>query len=158
MTVDDTTPEPQDTPDPTGPEDFNDTTTMGTPTAPAAPPKRRNALTRPWTWVGVAAAALLLGGGIFVTGVVAGKTLGDQHESQSEHEVDKAQSAQSDTSESDDSDEEANQKEPSQKESSTDNQPEESKPAAKTPAMTAPTPSVAVSTPPANTPPIPITR
>lgn len=158
MTMDDTTPEPHNAPDPAGPEDFNDTTTMATPTAPTAPPKRRTALTRPWTWVGIAAAALLLGGGIFVTGVVAGKTLGDQHESHSEYEVGEAQSAkadksQSDTSEADDAEEDTNQIE-----APANNQPEESKPAAKTPAMTAPTPSVAVSTPPANTPPVPTTR
>jgi hypothetical protein len=62
MTMDDNTPEPQDTADPAGQQDFNDTTTMATPTASAAPPKARKALSRPWTWVGIAAAALLLGG------------------------------------------------------------------------------------------------
>jgi hypothetical protein len=154
MTMDDHTPEPQNTPDPAGPEGFNDTTTMATPTASAVPPKSRKA----WTWVGIAAAALLLGGGIFVTGVVAGKTLGEQHESQSEHEVDKAQSANADKSENDDSDEDTNQKQASLKEAPANNQPEESKPAAKTPASAPPAPSVVVSTPPANTPPAPATR
>ena len=158
MTMDDTTPEPQETPDPAGQQDSNDTTTMATPTAPAAPPERRKALTRPWTWVGIAAAALLLGGGIFVTGVVAGKTLGDQYESHREHEGGKAQSAKSDISEGEDSDEDTGPKGLPQKESSANNQPNESEPAAKTPAMTAPAPSVAVSTPPANTPPTATTR
>jgi hypothetical protein len=158
MTMDDTTPEPQNTTDQAGQQDFDDTTTMATPTAPIAPPTRRKALTRPWTWVGIAAAALLLGGGIFVGGLVAGKTFGDQQESHSEHEAGTAQSVKADKSESDDAEEDANQQEAPQKEAPANTQPEESKPAAKTPAMTAPTPSVAVSTPPANTPPAQTTR
>lgn len=113
--MDTSTPEPQDAPDPRTEGDTNEIPQTSVPTeAPPAnpapaPAARRSGLSRPWMWVGIAAAALLLGAGIFVTGLVAGKTLGGEYEWHRDHEVGKSQSIKTDSSEDDDEDEEVGQ-------------------------------------------------
>jgi hypothetical protein len=150
--MDANTPEPQNTPDP-GTE--QDTTEIPQPSAPTEalttnPPAaagKRSLLSRPWTWVGIAAAALLLGAGIFVTGLVAGKTLGGEHEWHRDHEAANSQSIKTDSSKDDDEDDEADQAPESK-----NNQTDQSATAAPTPATKAPAPSSTASLVPAPTP------
>jgi len=73
-------------------------------------PNKRKALKRPW--IGIAAAALLLSGGAFLTGVVAGQSFGDQQESYRESGVGNAQWAELGKSEGDNAEEDTNQKAP----------------------------------------------
>jgi len=98
---------------------------------PQQPPNKRMALTRPR--IGIAAAALLLSGGAFLTGVVAGQSFGDQQESYRESGVGNAPWAELGKSEGDNADEDTNQKGASQQEAPANAQPDEPTRAAKTP-------------------------
>jgi hypothetical protein len=101
------------------------------PQQPQQSPNKRKALTRPR--VGIAAAALLLSGGAFLTGVVAGQSFGDQQESYRESGVGNAPWAELGKSEGDNAEEDTNQKDASQQEAPANAQPDEPTRAAKTP-------------------------
>ena len=156
--MDTNTPEPQDTPDPTAEQATNEIPRTSAPTEalPPNPPAaegKRSVLSRPWTWVGIAAAALLLGAGIFVTGVVAGKTLGGEYEWHRDHEAANSQPIKTDSSKDADEADEADQA-PASK----NNQTDQSQLAVPTPATKAPNPSSTASPAPAPTPAPPGTR
>jgi hypothetical protein len=156
--MDTNTPDPQNTPDPGTEQDTNEIPQNSGPTEapttnPPAAAGKRSLLSRPWTWVGIASAALLLGAGIFVTGLEAGKTLGGEHEWHRDNEAATSQSIKSDSSKDDDEDDEADQATESK-----NNQTDKSQPAAQTPATKAPAPSSTASPAPAPTPAPPGTR
>ncbi|HOB48016.1 MAG TPA: hypothetical protein PKK01_01705 [Mycobacterium sp.] len=152
--MDTTTPEPQDAPEAPAPNGSLSPDPAATPTAPT---RRRGILSRPWTVVAIAAAGLLLGAGIFVAGLLAGKTFGGDPEWYRDHEAGQSQSVMNGSpGEDDESDgvEEADPAPASEKHQTDESQTDESQPAAKTPATTAPAPAAS----PASTPPAPGTR
>ncbi len=149
--MDTTTPEPQDAPEAPAPTGSLSPDPAATPTAPT---RRRGCLSRPSTVVAIAAAGLLLGAGIFVAGLVAGKTFGGDPEWYRDHEAGQSQSVMDGPPGEHDESDGAEEADPAP--ASEQDQTDESQPAAKAPATTVPAP--AASPAPASTPPAPGTR
>lgn len=147
----DTTPEPQDAPEASAPTASLWPDPAAAPTEPA---HRRGILSRPWTVVALAAAGLLLGAGIFVAGLLAGKAFGGDPQWYRDHEVGQSQPVMNPSPREDDESDGAEEADPTP--TSEKDQTDETQPAAKTPATTAT--ASAASPAPSSTPPAPGTR